>query len=139
MSADTIITHVNVSLSRMDRLRVLIRGRLRVSIEVETERLPGEVSSTSRVEVPRVFPGRDRGGGHHEAEPQSRDEFVNGVIVMAAHDYFPGGGHFRIKNRSIDKDDRCSATVTRFNESADERETYQIEVEISTTKVLRVF
>lgn len=66
--ADTVIVHTKISLSWKDRIRVLFRGGLRLVVEVETEHLPGAVQSSSRVEVPRLFPSRDRGGGWHSPE-----------------------------------------------------------------------
>ena len=61
---DEIYTNTDCYFSLIDRFRILLHGRAWVRVVTKTEHLPGEVSSESTIQVPKVMRLKKLGGGY---------------------------------------------------------------------------
>lgn len=60
--ADKIISNTDIKLCFLDRLKVLLHGKVWVRLEIDCENTPGRMSSTAQTIIPPIFVKKGKGG-----------------------------------------------------------------------------
>lgn len=53
---DEIVSHVDIRIGWLDRLRILFRGLVWLTVRVKTENVVGKTESDSSVNIKKIFP-----------------------------------------------------------------------------------